>query len=283
MKVLTRRDVVLPKRAPDSHKGQNGKVLVIGGSQEYAGAPFLVAMAALRSGADLVRVAAPEKVAWAINAMSPDLITLKLEGNTLGPAHAALLAEEVRWADVVVMGNGLGDSTETLTFAREMLSLPHEAVWVLDADALKAITPETPLSRAILTPHHGELRTLCAHAGIELSLSGKMEKDAPSLQSALRPLLARDNVLLLKGKVDLILSSREGRLNRTGNARMTVGGTGDVLAGLCAGLAAQHIPHFSAACAAAFFNGWLGDQLFKSMGNGFLASDLADSIPAIFR
>lgn len=285
IRYLTRRDIPLPKRAAGSHKGQNGRVLVIGGSLEYTGAVLLAGLAAFRSGADIVTAAAPEKVAWALNCMSPDLITVKFKGERFLARHAKRVADLAEGFDAVLLGNGLSRHPSTMAFVRKLLSSARGGqVWVIDADALKAVgSPTVPVRHAILTPHQGELQAMLKNAGIELSLSGSPGKDAVVLKKALKPLLADDNVLLLKGKVDVILSSEKAAFNRTGNAGMTVGGTGDVLAGLCAGLASQMNSHFSAACAAAYINGSLGDELYKSMGYGYIASDLVNLIPGFLK
>lgn len=285
IKYLTKRDIALPKRAAESHKGQNGRVLIVGGSLEYSGAVLLAGLAAFRSGADIVTVAAPEKVAWVLNSMSPDLITVKFKGERFLAKHAAKVAKLSRDFDAVLLGNGLSRHPSTMKFVKKLLSSASgKQVWVVDADALKAIGgPDAAVKRAILTPHHGELQAMLGNAGIELSLSGSPEKDAAALQKALKGILTDDNVLLLKGKVDIILSSKKAAFNRTGNAGMTVGGTGDVLAGLCAGLASQMNSHFSAACAAAYINGSLGDELHKTMGNSYIASDLVNLIPEFLK
>lgn len=279
--MLAKSDLVLPKRRPDSHKGENGKVLVIAGSREYTGAALLAGLAAFRTGADIVTVAAPEKVAWALNCLSPDLITVKVRGERFHERHAEAMARLAGQHDVTLLGNGLSRHPSTMAFVRELLSSsPDARTWVLDADALKAIGgKDVRVRNAILTPHRGELEAMLGNAGISLSLTGKPEKDARLLQASLASLLKGGNVLLVKGRVDLIVSEKRLSLNSTGNAGMTVGGTGDVLAGICAGFASQLPSLFDAACASAYVNGALGDALYKAMGYGYLASDLVELLP----
>ena len=279
--MLTRRDILLPERRPDSHKGENGKVLVIAGSREYTGAAFLAGLAAYLTGVDIVTVAAPEKVAWALNCLSPDLITVKVKGERFHERHAPAMARLAEQHDVVLLGNGLSRHPSTMAFVRKLLSSAKDVQkWVLDADALKAIGGKDAVVRnAILTPHKGELEAMLKNAGISLSLTGRPEKDARLLQASLAALLKEGNVLLVKGRVDLIVCEKRLRLNSTGNAGMTVGGTGDVLAGICAGFASQTDSLFDAACAAAYVNGALGDVLQKSMGYGYIASDLVELLP----
>ena len=108
MRYITAKDIKLKSRKPISHKGDFGKVLIIGGSKEYAGAPALAGLAALRAGADLSIIAAPEKVAWAINCLSPDLITRKFMGDYFTLKHAKEVIRLAISADAVLIGNGIG-------------------------------------------------------------------------------------------------------------------------------------------------------------------------------
>ncbi len=279
MVYVQKKDIKFPKRKEDSHKGDNGRILIVGGSEEYTGAVLLAAMAALRSGADIVTIAAPEKVAWALNCLSPDLITVKFKGERFLEKHVKEVAELASSFDVVLLGNGMARDESTMRFVKKLVPMLKQKL-VVDADALKALgSPNIPVKNAILTPHSGELQSLLDNAGMGCALLGEPEKDAHSLRDAFLPLLREGNVLLFKGKADIIVSEKQSALNETGNAGMTVGGTGDVLAGLCAGFASQMDSIFDAACAAAFINGALGDELKKTKGNGYIASDLIELLP----
>ncbi|MCK4327268.1 MAG: NAD(P)H-hydrate dehydratase [Candidatus Diapherotrites archaeon] len=244
------------------HKGENGRVLVIGGGEDYVGAPALAGMAALRSGCDIAVVAAPEKAAYAINSMSPDLITKKLLGRELSTTHVPVLAKMAEGFDCVVIGPGLGEKPGTLEAVR-MLCSEIKAKKVLDADALKA---RPVLRNCIVTPHAKEFEVLF----------GKKATKANAKKAA-----KKDCVVLLKGPTDIITDGSRLVENRTGNDGMTVGGSGDCLAGLVAGLVAQGMPLFKAAAEAARVNGLAGDALLEEMGYGFVASDLLDVIPLI--
>ena len=251
-------------RNPDSHKGDNGRVLVMGGSESYVGAPALAAMAALRTGADISVVATAEKAAYAINAWSPDLITKKLAGKFLAVGHVAGLAKAAKGFDCVVIGPGLGDKKETAAAVRklcEKIKVPK----IIDADAIKA---RPRLENCIVTPHAREFEVLFGEGGTRASVKKHARADA---------------IVLLKGHVDVISDGKRVAENRMGNAGMTVGGTGDVLAGICAGLVAQGMPLFEAAKEAARTNGLAGDLLKKEFGYGFVASDLLGAIPEIMR
>ncbi|RMF07108.1 NAD(P)H-hydrate dehydratase, partial [Candidatus Woesearchaeota archaeon] len=263
----------LKRRDRESKKGDFGKVLLIGGSKEFAGAPILAVMglSAMRAGTDLVKVAAPEKVAWAINSFTPELITVKLEGDTISKEHFDKLLQESRWADVLLIGPGLGRKKETEETIRKLVL--HKDVRkkpkVIDADALKMITLDE-VENSVLTPHRGEFAVLWKKS---TGREWKGKLTPARIKTIMKH--AGSNVLLLKGPEDYIISREKWKKNMTGNPGMTAGGTGDVLAGLAAGLLGLGNGLFESACAAAWLAGKAGDECFKEMGYGFLASDVA--------
>ncbi len=253
--------VHLAKRAEGSHKDENGKVLVVGGSIDYAGAVYLAAMAALRSGSDNVTVAAPERVAWVVNTLSPDFITVKFRGDYFTQAAAAKIIALSEKFDVVALGNGIGTRDETKKFAA-ILASRIKSFKVIDADAIKAIRLQD-VSNAIITPHKREFEILLGNSGCS----------EESIKSRIG-----NNVVIVKGAVDKIISKNKIACNRTGNPGMTVSGTGDVLAGLAAGLLAQEKDLWRASVAAAYVNGKIGDILFRKYGYGFVASDMLELV-----
>ncbi|MFC1753061.1 NAD(P)H-hydrate dehydratase [Thermoproteota archaeon] len=259
----------MKKRKKNVHKGSFGKTLVVGGNEYFVGAPAMAAMAAvavLRSGADLVVVAAPAKTAWAVNCLYPDIITKKIKCSHFKKSHAKQIIKMADEFDVVIIGPGLGRKKETLAFARE-LAKKIKKPKVIDADAIKAVDIKE-VSNAILTPHKTEFEILLKNSRIT-------EKD-------LRKRIGT-NVVLLKGPVDKIISKTRAAYNKTGNAVMTKAGTGDVLAGLCAGFIAQGKDLFQAACMGAYLNGRTGDYLQKKKGRTFIASDLLKNIHKVFK
>jgi NAD(P)H-hydrate epimerase len=258
-------------RPATSHKGDAGRVLVIGGGA-YSGAPALAALAALRAGADVVTVAAPKSVSDIIASFSPNLIVRPLSGNRLVEEDIPLILELIKKHDVVVMGMGLGNEDPTLEAVRIIVPMCRKAV--VDADALMRDVLHEGHRDIIVTPHAGEMKRL----------SGADIPDDEKKKLAFVRDFAKDNELtvLLKGKVDIISDGTEVRANRTGNSGMTVGGTGDVLAGLTGALFAKH-DAFSAACAAAFINGAAGDLAFEEFGYGLLATDVIDRIPEVMK
>jgi len=142
-------------RDPASHKGENGEVLVVGGGP-YTGAPSLSARAALRTGADLVRVACPETVAREVQGFSADLIVRGLPGDRVGPSHLKRVLSLAADNDAVVLGPGLGRGDGTTEFVREFLT-EYDGRAVVDADALRAVPEVDTDAELICTPHQGEL------------------------------------------------------------------------------------------------------------------------------
>lgn len=267
---LTSGNIVIKPRRKKSHKGENGTVLVIGGSEDYIGAPALVGMSALavlRSGADLVTIAAPEKVAWAINAISPDLITKKIKCTNFTPDNVHAVLELANKADVVEIGNGISFTPGAREFMQEVIAKVQRPI-VVDAAALRVIRVQD-MVYSVMLPHAMELKDL-------LKNSGMTEKNIQANLCA--------NVLVQKGHPETrIISKDKIMVNTAGNAGMTHGGTGDVLAGITAGLIAQGNELFNAACAAAYVNGKAAEILFKKKGFGYLASDLVSVIPDILK
>jgi ADP-dependent NAD(P)H-hydrate dehydratase / NAD(P)H-hydrate epimerase len=254
------------------HKGENGKVLVIGGSQDYVGAPALAAMAALRTGVDNVTVCAPEKVAWAINSYGPELITKKFPGEELHLTHAKEIIELADWYDVVVLGCGLGLKKDfVLKLLREI-----KKPFVIDADAIKVISIDV-VSNSVLTPNLREFGMLCANTE-KKTFSDKPDKfDVEAGIKAMQKYMG-DNVVLLKGPTDIIFTKHLRHLNKTGNNSMTIGGTGDILAGMCAGFIAQKVGLFESAVNAASINGKLGEHMSRQMGNSFTSSEMVKEL-----
>jgi NAD(P)H-hydrate epimerase len=268
-------DVVvnLPERRRETHKGDYGRVLIIGGSLEYHGAPLLSALAALNSGVDIVYLAVPEVNFEATRGFSPEFIVRKYGGEYFSTEALSEIEAILAGVDCVLIGPGLGVREETARGVVELLKRCSKPC-VVDADALKALWDKLPIkgSELVLTPHAGEFYALTGER-LPQELEERVEvvrKWSTQLKS----------VILLKGSVDIISSSEgEVKLNETGNPGMTVGGTGDVLAGLIASLIAQGMSAFPAACSAAFINGYTGDMLLEEKGYAFTAGEVAATIP----
>jgi len=268
---------VTKPRPRKSHKGDFGRLLVIGGSETFSGAPALVALAALRAGVDLTYVAAPAKTAYAISSMSPNLITIKLDGEHLKPSNVPGLRTYIEIANAVVLGPGLGLHTEARKFVRAIVEAVESAgkPLLLDADGLKAFAEfKRPLNvPLVLTPHAGEYAVLTGE-----KLPENFNERVAVVQRTAAELAA---VVLLKGAVDMISDGKSFKLNFTGNAGMTVGGTGDVLSGVVGAFLAQQIDPFEAAVAGAFVNGAAGDFVFEEKGYHMVSTDLFEWIPHV--
>ncbi len=268
---------VAKKRPKSSHKGDFGRLLVIGGNEVFSGAPTLVSLAALRTGSDIVYVAAPTKTAQAISSISPDLITVKLDGNHLHPSNIEHLKPYLQMADAIVLGPGLGLHPDTKEFVRTCISTIELSgkPMVLDADGLKAFAEfkrqlKNPF---VLTPHKGEYAILTGQ-----TLPDYLNQQIVDLQKTADELNA---IVLLKGQTDIICNKDRFKLNFTGNPGMTVGGTGDVLSGIVGSFLAQKVTAFEAAVAGAFSNGAAGDFVANDLGHHMLASDLLPWIPHV--
>ncbi|MBI5000640.1 MAG: NAD(P)H-hydrate dehydratase [Euryarchaeota archaeon] len=262
----------LPKQ--DSHKGMNGRVLVIGGGP-YAGAPALSGLAALRVGADLAVIAAPKSAAGTIASFSMDLIVRSLPCDVLDGKGVQECLKLAKDANAMIIGPGLGRASDTIDTVREIVrrvSLPL----VIDADAIHALSGNLGIFRGktgIITPHRGEFEDISGKApGATVE---EKKKGAAALAKA------TGMTILLKGREDIIADGAQTRVNLTGNPAMTVGGTGDVLTGLCAGMLSKGVKPFHAARIAAFTNGAAGDIAFGRLSYGLLATDVLNAVPEV--
>ena len=276
----------LKNRSDDSHKGNNGRLLVVGGNKDYSGAPAIAGMAAIGAGADLVYVASPEKAAEAIKSTSPDLIVKSLEGDKLSLAHADEILELAEKVDAVLIGPGAGIDDETAKLFNVLAAKIKKPV-VFDADSLKQVELSLIRNRddIILTPHIFEFKSIFkVEDDLKLDIDsydfGKVDENITEFQKITRQI--RGSVIV-KGQYDLILQGTKFRINKSGNAGMTVGGTGDALAGIATALLAQGLSAFDSACLGVFINGLAGDEAFNEKGNGFSATDLISFIGSVIK
>ncbi len=269
-------------RRRDSHKGDFGRILIIGGSEKYSGAPALAALAALRCGADIAVVVAPEKVSGIIRSFSPSIIVYEYPGGWFDDRGVDLIKNIIQRFDSIVIGPGLGLNEKTRVACLKVLDIIREygKPVVIDADALKIISDNVHALRglrAVLTPHRGEFLTL---TGSSLDESLSLEKKIDIVRSYAK----RFNVtLLVKGPEDLISDGDRCYVNITGNPGMTVGGTGDVLSGIVATFLAWGNDAVDAAATAAFVNGVAGDMAVEEKGYHITPEDVIEKIPFVFK
>jgi len=265
-----------PRPGADSHKGDNGRVLVVGGGP-FTGAPALAGMAAMYTGADLAHVAVPAPAAVPVACYSPNIIVHPLSSDVLVAQDGAKVKDLAKKCDAMVIGPGLGDDKRTESAVAEIIRACQLPL-VIDADALAAVKKDPKIvgrKKAILTPHRGEFEKLSG-----AKCSEDLDKRADQVSKAAKKLGV---TLLVKGAVDVISDGDRVAFNRTGNEAMTVGGTGDVLSGICGCLLSKGMDPFHAACLAAFINGAAGDIAFQEKGYGILATDVAARIPYVLR
>jgi len=260
-----------------SHKGQNGKVLVIGGSKDYSGAPAIAALSSLKSGVDLAIVTSPSNVSNIIRSYSPDLIVKSLSKDFITLNDVDKLLEFSKNIDSLIIGCGIGLEDETGEALNQLLDKIRKPM-VIDADALKLIDVDLIRkirSDTVLTPHGNEFKEL-----FSINIPDKLED---KIQTVLKASESCDATVLMKGSVDIIASNDRLKLNCTGNPGMTVGGTGDCLAGLVGGLLAQGHEGFEAAFLGAYINGKAGDLAILDYGYNFTTSDLLKFIPDSYK
>ena len=265
----------LPRRDPEGHKGDFGKVLCICGSVGYTGAPIFASRAAVRTGAGLVFLGVPQSV-WPVAAVKSDeAMPFPLPETADG--KLSLLAEEpirrrAAGCDAVLLGCGLGRDWQTDTLVQDLLNM--EKPLVLDADGLNALGGSAELlqkrtAATVLTPHEGEF----------LRLGGDLSRRREAAAAAFSQKYGV--YLILKGHRTLI-ADPEGRLavNNTGNCGMAKGGSGDVLAGMLLSLLGQGCETFDACCAAVWLHGRAGDFAAADKGERSMTpTDLLEQIP----
>lgn len=269
-----------PGRSPESHKGQNGKVLVVGGSIEYYGAPLLSALGALYSGSDLVYVYVPESNFDVSRSLYPDFIVKKFPGQYLTHQGVAEILNLSKKCDSVLIGPGMYDREVTVRAILELIEA-LEVPTVLDSTAIEVLklVKEVPLNQPIVVcPHKNEFENLTMR-------DIKDNKEPDDIIKFVRTIATEMQInVLLKSPTDVIASPQgEVALNKTGNAGLTVGGSGDVLAGVITSLIAQGAAPFDACKIAAFLIGYTGDFLYKQKDYCYSATDLALELPFTIR
>ena len=273
-------DGTIPRRSPDSHKGQFGRVAVIAGARGFAGAAVLAARGAIRAGAGLVTVGLPFSLATVLPAALPEAMTRPLPETDAGTLSESAYTDALEFAaaaTAVALGPGLTTHPQVVALLRRLLGRLERPV-VLDADGLNAFAGEPERLRdapgpVVVTPHPGEMARLFGTTVEEV------QRDRP--HAAREGARATGGIVVLKG-ARTVVAAPDGRtaIVPRGNAGMATGGMGDVLTGVIVSFLGQGLPPFEAAASGAYLHGLAGDLAAAEWGEaGLLAHDVADEIP----
>ena len=268
---------MIPTRKSRSRKGDNGTVLVVGGSYIYHGAPILSSIASLRCGTDLVYTSVPKINVSSTRSFSPNLIVLPLVDQKLTKGAATkLLGLLPGNLDSATIGMGLAIQEKNALLHLVKSLLNSDVRLSLDASALvPEVLPLLANKNVVVTPHAGEFKRLFGIAPSEskkerISLVEKMSKEFGV-------------TILLKGFTDVISNGSITYVYEKKTPGMTVGGTGDVLSGLVAGMLSKNRKAVESAASAAFINGLAGKAAQKKFGLHMTSMDLLDEIPSVMK
>lgn len=275
----------LPPRSADSHKGDYGRVLVVGGSRGMAGAAALAGRAALRSGAGLVTLAVPRSIQATVASFEPSYMTLSFGAADDDSLRGEDVDDVLQAADqmtAIALGPGLGAAPYTVGLVHDLYCRVAQPM-VIDADGLNALAQDldqiqSPVAPRILTPHPGEFQRLAGE---------KCVADPAKRAEQAAKLCQRDKtgqtIVVLKGHQTIITDGRQYAVNTTGNAGMATGGTGDCLTGVIVSLLAQGLSAWEAARLGVHVQGLAGDLAAVELGQvSMIASDLVDFLPEAF-
>ncbi len=272
---------MMPKRYDNSHKGNYGKVFIVGGSRGLTGAAAMAAMSAIRTGAGLVTVGIPES----LNSIMEEKLTepmtypLKDNGGNLGLDAIPQIIDKMNESDVLVFGPGLGRNPEITEILREILKNSKIPV-IIDADGLFALSGDLDMlsccgCNLIFTPHEAEFSRLSGYSVAEISDNRlKLSKEFASEYGV---------TLVLKGAKTIVTApDAKQYINITGNNGMATGGSGDVLAGMIAALLARGQDEEMAAALGVYYHGLAADKAAEKTGkNSLIPTDIIASIPLI--
>jgi NAD(P)H-hydrate epimerase len=273
---------VFPEKDPWSHKGDYGKLMIISGSEMFTGSPVLIGMAALRTGADLVYFAGPERAMNIAASYYPTFITLPLKGSYIDGQHLDEILDFATSMKVnaLVIGPGLWRGKFTRKAILNVIDR-FDVPMVIDADAVRALAENHDILRgkqAILTPHSDEFREMTG-----VNFTSKVEDRIKAVKLWAKNL---GTTIVLKGHVDVISNGERVAINKTGNVNMTKGGFGDMLTGICGALIARRknkVDFYDAGCAAAYINGKAGELAAEEKAEGLLPTDAINKIPEVIR
>ncbi|KAB1439857.1 NAD(P)H-hydrate dehydratase [Candidatus Galacturonibacter soehngenii] len=262
----------LPKRVAYSNKGTYGKALIIAGSVNMAGAAYLAAYAAYKTGCGLVRIVTPQENREILQSLLPEAILSTYQ--TQNP-DLEMIEDAISWADVINIGPGIGKS-ETAKRILKLVLQKRNCPLVIDADAINLMAMHQELwnetmKDVVMTPHLKEMSGIC---------QTKIAKIKDNLiQTATKLASMHKLVCVLKDTRTIVAGDNQIYINQSGNNGMAKAGSGDILSGIITGLLAQHMEIFEGAALGVYIHGLSGDKAAQKMGQyGILARDIADSI-----
>ncbi len=262
-----------PRPGKEAHKGDAGRVIVIGGGP-YHGAPIMAGKATYRTGSDLVYLTVPERIYGTVASASDNFIVFSEGREVIGDSAVDRFLEMQGKLHAALIGPGIGRDDGTEKAVKYMVN-SSEIPLVLDADALHLVSPEELPENTVVTPHRGEFKALFgAEVPDEMEERRELVRETAEKYGI---------VILLKGHMDIVSDGKKVALNRTGVPRMAVGGTGDVLAGIVTSLIGRGMTPYDAARLGAFINGYAGELAFKEKSYGMMAVDVIEKIPEVLR
>ena len=275
----------LPQPEEGGDKEERGRVLVVGGSREMAGAVILAGVAALRAGAGKLQIATARGVAPYVAAQVPEARVFALpetRGGAVAASAAAVILERAADARAVLIGPGMADVRTTTALVLKVVPRLGQATLIADPNALDSLAENPKLlralaGRAVITPHAEEMAVVRGES--------KEAVAAGPLKSARESSRSLGAVVALKGRETFVVApSGEAYANRAGNVGLATSGSGDVLAGLIAGLAARGADAFQAAVWGVHLHALAGERLARRTGPlGYLARELPGEIPSLLR
>ena len=271
------QDIVnlIPEIDVDSHKGDHGRISLIGGSKDYPGAICLSALAAMRAGAGLTTVVYPESIDSHVATVSKALIRSKQPGEYL--CNDQSLIDTLSNQDVIAVGPGIGSQSETMDLIGSLLKSQHKLV--IDADGLRVFETFPDMIKrdavTVMTPHPGEMKRLLNYFDLEAL------NTASRIEQAKQVALHSGAYIILKGRYTVIASpSGEIALNTSGSPALAAGGSGDVLTGIIAALLYQLENPMDALKVAVFVHGRCGEYALSK--RAFIADDIIDQLAIVW-
>jgi ADP-dependent NAD(P)H-hydrate dehydratase len=273
----------LKPRAIDAHKGNFGRICIVGGCIGMSGAAALAGRAALRAGAGLVRVAVPKSVLPIVASIEPSYTTIPLAEDNAGRISAKAIntiLDAVSENDCLAFGPGIGISG-ALRLILETLIGQEKLRLLIDADGLNNLSgiknwPDKLKADLILTPHPGEMKRLWAPLFREPLPAARQEQAGELAQRT-------KTVVALKGAGTVVTDGQKLYINKTGNPGMATAGSGDCLTGVITALMGQGLSNFDAAVLGVYIHGLAGDIAAEKLGQiSLMATDIIASLPAAF-